>query len=114
MDRHAWEGLTEDLQQIFKQKTRDEWCGIMEGSAVCFAPVLSMDEAPEHPHNRVRGTFVERDGVVQPAPAPRFSRSEAEIIRSPAYPGQHTDAALSDWGFSASKIADLRDKKGIA
>ena len=114
MDRNAWEGLTEDLQEIFKQKTRDEWCEIMEGSDVCFAPVLSMDEAPEHPHNKVRGTFVERDGALQPAPAPRFSRTEVEISRSPAYPGQHTDEALTDWGFSASEIADLKDKKAIA
>ncbi len=114
MDRHAWAGLTDDLQAIFKQKTRDEWCEIMEGSDVCFTPVLSMDEAPEHPHNKVRGTFVKRDGAVQPAPAPRFSRSAAEIIRSPAYPGQHTVEALTDWGFSASEIADLKDKQAIA
>jgi len=73
MDREKWQGMKERLRAVFRQKTRDEWCAIMEGSDVCFAPVLSMEEAPNHPHNKARGTFVEIDGVVQPGPAPRFS-----------------------------------------
>ncbi len=114
MDRSAWPKLKEELATIFKQKTRDEWCEIMEGTDICFAPVLSMGEAPEHPHNRHRGTFVERDGVLQPGPAPRFSRTQPEVTRSPAFPGQHTDEVLQDWGFGADEIARLRDAKAIA
>ena len=80
----------------------------MEGSEVCFAPVLNMQEAPNHPHNRQRGTFVEVDGVVQPAPAPRFSRTPSAIQRPPAAPGEHTDEALRDWGLSATELSQLR------
>ena len=72
-DRASWPAQNERLTAIFLAKTRDEWCALMEGSDVCFAPVLSMAEAAEHPHNVARGTFIERDGVAQPAPAPRFS-----------------------------------------
>ena len=73
------------MAAIFKQKTRDEWCEIMEGTDVCFAPVLSLTEAPEHPHNQHRGTFVEVAGIVQPGPAPRFSRTPGEV-QPPAAP----------------------------
>ncbi|MGZ4730171.1 MAG: CaiB/BaiF CoA transferase family protein, partial [Acidimicrobiales bacterium] len=97
MDRAAWPDLKLQFEALFKTKTRDEWCEIMEHTDVCFAPVLSLAEAPQHPHNVERGTFVERNGVVQPAPAPRFSRTEAEIQRPPSFPGQHTDEALADW-----------------
>jgi alpha-methylacyl-CoA racemase len=107
-DRSAWPKLKERIAAIFRTKTRDEWCKIMEGSEVCFAPVLSMQEAPNHPHNRHRGTFVEHDGVVQPGPAPRFERTPSAIQRSPASPGQHTEEALGDWGFSASELEKLR------
>jgi alpha-methylacyl-CoA racemase len=72
-DRAQWPGQKERLTAIFKTRTRDEWCALMEGTDVCFAPVLSMTEAAAHPHNVARGTFVERDGVLQPAPAPRFA-----------------------------------------
>ena len=88
---------------IFKTKTRDEWCEIMEHTDVCFAPVLSLSEAPQHPHNVERGTFVERNGVVQPAPAPRFSRTPARSSARPSFAGQHTDEALADWGFDADR-----------
>ena len=91
-----------------------EWCEIFEGTDACFAPVLSMSEAPEHPHNEHRGTFVERNGVVQPAPAPRFSRTPAEIQRPPAFPGQHTDEVLTDWGFEADDVAKLRASGAVA
>ncbi|MDP6977383.1 MAG: CoA transferase, partial [Myxococcota bacterium] len=114
MDRAQWPALKQDIAAIFKRKTRDEWCEIMEGTDVCFAPVLSLGEAPQHPHNAHRETFIERDGVTQPAPAPRFSRTTAEVERSPAYPGQHTSEVLSDWGFSVDEIRALQDAKAVA
>ena len=79
MDPKAWPELREKLADVFKSKTRDEWCGIMEGTDICFAPVLTMSEAPQHPHMAARGVFVERHGVTQPAPAPRFSRTPSNI-----------------------------------
>jgi len=108
LDRTQWPEMREVLRAVFRTKTRDEWCAIMEGTDVCFAPVLSMEEAPNHPHNKVRGTFVEIAGVIQPGPAPRFSRTQAEIQGPPAQPGQHTDAVLSDWGLPAKEIDNLR------
>jgi len=113
-DRKAWPKMKERLKALFRTKTRDEWCRIMEGSDVCFAPVLSMAEAPHHPHNQHRGTFVERDGVVQPAPAPRFSRTPSAIQRPPARTGEHTQEALRDWGFSPSDLEKLRTSGAIS
>ena len=107
MDRKAWPDLKEKFAALFKTKTRDEWCKIMEGSDICFAPVLSMAEAPKHPHNQLRGTFVEVEGVVQPGPAPRFSRTPSKIQRPPAKPGEHTEEALREWGFSAADLEKL-------
>jgi alpha-methylacyl-CoA racemase len=112
-DRTQWPALKERFTELFKTKTRDEWCEIMEHSDVCFAPVLSLAEAPRHPHNVERGTFVERNGVVQPAPAPRFSRTVAEIQRPPSFAGQHTDEALADWGIDAAAIAKLRETGAV-
>jgi alpha-methylacyl-CoA racemase len=83
----------------------------MEGTDVCFAPVLDMDEAPQHPHNRARGTFVDVDGVTQPAPAPRFSRTAAELDLPPAAPGEHGAGILADWGWTPDAIAALRDRQ---
>jgi alpha-methylacyl-CoA racemase len=114
LDRTRWPETREVFRAVFRTKTRDEWCAIMEGTDVCFAPVLSMEEAPKHPHNRTRGTFVEIDGVIQPGPAPRFSRTPAEIQAPPAQPGQHTDAVLSDWGFTAKEIDTLRGARVVA
>ncbi|HJR26880.1 MAG TPA: CaiB/BaiF CoA-transferase family protein [Acidimicrobiales bacterium] len=114
MDRTQWPAMKERLAAIFRTKTRDEWCEVMEGSDVCFAPVLGMGEAPHHPHNVHRGTFIERDGVVQPAPAPRFSRTAPEIVRPPSHAGQHTDEVLAEWGFDADRIAKLRDAGAVA
>ena len=85
----------------------------MEGSEICFAPVLTMIEAPQHPHNRHRGTFVEVDGVVQPAPAPRFSRTPSKIQRPPARAGEHTEEALRDWGLNASELERLNASGAI-
>ena len=79
MDRKAWPALKEKLVEVFKTKSRDEWCKIMEGTDICFAPVLTMQEAPKHPHMAARETFVTRHGVTQPAPAPRFSRTPSAI-----------------------------------
>jgi alpha-methylacyl-CoA racemase len=107
-DREQWPAMKERLEKIFKTKTRAQWCEIMEGSDVCFAPVLAMSEAPEHPHIKARNTFVEYAGKVHPAPAPRFSRTPPQIAGPPAHPGQHTDAVLADWGFAAAEIASLR------
>jgi len=112
-ERDQWPALKERFEVLFKTKTRDEWCEIMEGTDVCFAPVLSLSEAPTHPHNVERETFVERNGVVQPAPAPRFSRTTAEIARPPSFAGQHTDEVLADWGFGDDAIAKLRAADAI-
>jgi alpha-methylacyl-CoA racemase len=86
----------------------------MEGTDVCFAPVLDMDEAPDHPHMRARETFVEFHGQLQPAPAPRFDRTSPELVRPPSYEGQHTDEVLRDFGFAPERIQSLRDAKAIA
>ena len=113
-DRPSWPRMKERLKALFLTKTRDEWCKIMEGTDICFAPVLSMDEAPQHPHNQLRGTFVVQDGVTQPAPAPRFSRTPSAIQRPPAVPGEHTAEALRDWGFSSTELEKLRNCGAIA
>ena len=109
MNRARWPELKEQLVQVFKTKTRDEWCSLMEGTDICFAPVLNLDEAPRHPHNAMRGTFVELDGITQPAPAPRFSRTAPEIQRQ----SQHSDEVLPAWGFSTEEIAALKQAAAI-
>jgi alpha-methylacyl-CoA racemase len=114
MDRTRWAEVKPRMIEIFKSKTRDEWCDIMEGTDVCFAPVLNMEEAPQHPHLKQRETFVELAGVVQPAPSPRFDRTPPEIAGPPAHPGQHTNAVLGDFGFSADEIASLRKANAVA
>ncbi len=114
MDRTEWAGLKPKLAAIFKTKTRAEWCDIMEGTDVCFAPVLSLEEAPEHPHMKHRETFVEVAGVIQPAPSPRFDRTRPELVRPPCYAGQHSDEVLADFGISHDRIAALRESKAIA
>jgi alpha-methylacyl-CoA racemase len=114
MKRAEWPAMKQRMAAIFRTKTRDEWCRIMEGSDVCFAPVLSMTECQDHPHIKARDTFVEVAGASQPAPAPRFSRSQPKIERPPPHAGQHTDEALADWGFEADEIAALREAKAIA
>ena len=113
-DRSSWPAMKDRLKTLFRARTREEWCKIMEGSDVCFAPVLNMDEAPRHPHNRHRGTFVEQGGLTQPAPAPRFSRTPSAIARPPARPGEHTDQALRDWGFAEPDLERLRQCGAIA
>ncbi len=110
MDAGQWVGYKEELAAVFKTKTRDEWCDIMEGSDVCFAPVLSILEAPQHPHNKHRSTFVEVDGVVQPAPAPRFSRTAAAISHPARIPGEDTLGVLADIGMAAEDIGALQER----
>ncbi|WP_321951645.1 CaiB/BaiF CoA transferase family protein [Paraburkholderia bannensis] len=112
-DTSRWPEMREKLAAIFRTRTRDEWCEQAEGREVCFSPVLSMTEAPAHPHLRARGTFVEHDGIVQPAPAPRFSRTPGAVQRPPARPGEHTTEALLDWGFSAGELDALRESRVI-
>jgi len=113
MQREAWPALSEKFATIFKTRTRDAWCDLMEGTDVCFAPVLDMGEAPRHPHNQARATFVEVDGVTQPAPAPRFSRTAPELGIPPAAPGQHSAEVLAAWGWSPEAIAELITRKII-
>jgi len=105
MDRTAWPSLKEKLAAVVRMKTRDEWDAIMLGSDVCYAPVLSLAEAPRHPHNVARKTFIEIDGVTQPAPAPRFSRTVPEVQGPPQ--AANSEAALEAWGFARSEIAEL-------
>ncbi len=114
MDRSGWPRLRERFTELFKQKSRAEWCQIMEGSDACFAPVLTMSEAAEHPHIKARGTIIEHDGVLQPAPAPALLAHGARVHSAPAKPGEHTDEVLSERGFSADEIAKLRDAGAIA
>ena len=108
MDRSVWPELKEKLAEVVAQRTRDEWCELLEGTDTCFAPVLSLAEAPEHAHNRERGTFTDVAGVVQPGPAPRFSRTPGAVRRPPPHAGQHTDEILAELGLDIEAIASLR------
>ena len=110
MDARAWPSLSEKFAAVFLARSRDAWCQLLEGTDVCFAPVLDMAEAPQHPHNVARATFVDVDGVTQPAPAPRFSRTGPELGIAPAQPGQHSAAVLGDWGWTPSEIAVLAEQ----
>jgi alpha-methylacyl-CoA racemase len=108
MDRSVWPDLKAKLAAVIAQKTRAEWTAIMEGTDICFGPVMDLDEAPLHPHNVARETFVTVAGVVQPAPAPRFSATPGQIQGPPPAIGADTDAALADWGLSTRELAELR------
>ena len=100
-------GSKEEMAAVARTRTRDEWCALLEGTDACFAPVLDPGEAPAHPHVRERGTFTEVGGVVQPAPAPRFSRTPPAQPAPPAPPGRDTEDALRDWGFAPEEVASL-------
>ncbi len=113
MDKSTWDGLKTRFEGIFKSKTRDEWCEIMEGSDVCFAPVLAMSEVADHPHIKHRKTFVESNGMTQPAPSPRFSRTIPELGLPAAHAGQHSEAVLESYGFGSDEIARLKDAKAV-
>ncbi len=113
MDSDQWVDFKTELTEVFKTRTRDEWCEIMEGSDVCFAPVLSILEAPDHPHNRHRETFVTVDGVTQPAPSPRFSRTAPEISHAARVPGEDTRSVLAEIGLGADEIGALESLRVV-
>ena len=106
-DLTAWPYQREKLAAILRTRTRDEWCALLEGSDACVTPVLDLEEAPQHPHNQARGTFVVVDDVLQPAPAPRLSRTPGEIRNPPPQAGQDTQAVLCEWGFAQAEIDGL-------
>ena len=113
MDRQSWDEMKSKIASAIKSKSREEWENLMEGTDVCFAPVLTIDEAYDHPHNLERNTFIEVAGVKQPAPAPRFSRTPASITSPPPHPGEHTEEILLDSGFTISEISSLREHNVI-
>lgn len=108
MDPRQWPELKDRLAAIFRTRTRAQWCELLEGSDACFAPILDWDEAPVHRHNQARGTFVDIDGVTQPAPAPRFSRTPAETPVSPAANHRDGERVLSDWNVPPELVEALR------
>lgn len=107
-DRRCWPEMRADITRLIAAKTRDEWSALLEGTDVCFAPVLRIDEVAQHPHAVARGGYIDIGGVTQPAPAPRFSRSQPAQPTAPVKPGTHTDSILAEAGFSAGEIAALR------
>ena len=107
MDSTRWPSLKVRLAEVMLTKTSHDWCALMEGTDVCFAPVLTMSQAAQHPHNVERKTFINIAGVTQPAPAPRFSRTPSALPTPPAHPGQHSREILRDWGFGESDIESL-------
>ncbi len=107
MEPSRWPALRQTLADVFRTRTCAEWCGMLEGTDACFAPVLNMEEAPGHPHNVARQTFIEIDGVTQPAPAPRFSRTPTGTPVRPPAVGEHSREILRDWQFSADQIRAL-------
>ena len=113
-DHSGWPALRDLFAEKFLERTRDEWADHFEGTDACVAPVLSMEEAPNHPHNRSRGTFVEVADVTQPAPAPRFSTTPAAISGGPSLPGADTDSILDQLGYSSSQIGMLRSTGAVA
>lgn len=112
-DRSHWPAMKSRFEAIFKTKTRDEWCDLLEGSDTCFAPVLTLSEAPAHPHNKLREGYIELDGVMQPAPAPRFSRTQLDRPTPPPQAGANTTTALKDWGFSEQEVATLLESGAV-
>ena len=108
MDAKRWPDLKSKFADLFRTRTRSQWCALLEGSDACFAPVLDWDEAPAHPHNRARETFITVDGVTQPAPAPRFQRTPTDAPRGPRPPGGDADAILRDWQVDSGLVEQLR------
>jgi alpha-methylacyl-CoA racemase len=113
MDRTQWPAMKERFAAIFRTRSRDQWTEAFDGTDACGAPVLSPWEAHEHPHNQFRGTFVEIDGVLQPGPAPRFSRTPSAVQSPPAVAGRDTDEALASWGVDEARVTALRQQHAI-
>ena len=113
-DETRWENYREQLTELFKCKTRDEWCELLEATDACFAPVLDLQEAPQHTHNLARNTYCEINDLLQPAPAPRFSRTPSTLTHNQRSPGQDTEAILAAAGYSSQDIAGLREDGCIA
>ncbi len=113
MERARWPELKGKLAALFASRPRAAWCALLEGTDACFAPVLDMDEAPLHPHNAARATFADIDGVTQPAPAPRFSRTVPPLPNSASGAGADSDAVLRDWGWSTADIESLRTQDAL-
>jgi alpha-methylacyl-CoA racemase len=113
MDAARWPELKQELARIFKQKTRDQWCELLEHSDACFAPVLSAEEAPQHRHNQARHSYIEVDGYLQPAPAPRFSRTPSQVVHGLHQAGEDTRQVLSSLGMSDHEIQALRDRGAV-
>ncbi|RLA54772.1 MAG: CoA transferase, partial [Gammaproteobacteria bacterium] len=108
MERESWPAMKEKLKELFLTRTRDEWCAIMDNTDICFAPVLTLEEAPDYPHNKERNAFVDVEGVKHPAPAPRFSRTPSSIKGPAPKTGIHTEEVLSAWGVSSDEIKALK------
>ncbi len=113
LDPASWPDRKRSMTDLFRTRTRDQWCALLEHTDACAAPVLTWAEAPDHPHNKARRTFVDYEGVTQPAPAPRFSRTPAAIAGPPARPGQHTDDVLGEIGLDPAEISRLRDTGAV-
>jgi len=113
-DRSRWPELKEKVAAVVATRTRDEWDVVLEGTDVCYAPVLAVSEAAEHPHNVARGTFVDIGGIVQPGPAPRLSATPGEVRRPPPHEGQHTDELLAEAGLGDDEVAALRESGAVA
>jgi alpha-methylacyl-CoA racemase len=107
MDRQHWPEYSKQIADVVRTRTRDQWMAIFENTDACVAPVLDMVEAPRHPHNAARGTFSNAFGVTQPAPAPRFSRTEGAIQGHPPLAGEQTKAAMIDWGVAPDRVAAM-------
>lgn len=113
-DEKNWPAMKAALGEIMRQKTRQQWCDIMEGTDICFAPILNYEEAPDHAHNKARETYINVNGVVQPAPAPRFSRTECATPASPSAEGADTESVLTGFGFDSAAIAALREQGALS
>ena len=112
--REDWPALKVRLAEVFRTRTRQEWTDLLEGTDACFAPVLGLGEVADHPHHRARGSFVEVDGVRQPAPAPRFSRTAPCVSAPPPVPGEHTSDVLAECGFGPDELERLRESGAVA
>jgi alpha-methylacyl-CoA racemase len=114
MDESQWPELKAELTNVFLTKTRAQWCELMEGTDVCFAPVLNLEEAAEHPHSKARNSYLQVDGVLQHAPAPRFSRTKAGEVKGARVPGEDSRAVLQEFGFSDAEVGQLECDQVIA